>query len=182
MAHVQDPRHPTGVSGSRDGSTYRARRRKAAAALELRHQHCTWEQICETLGYPNPRAAIVAVEQALADGLNTEESKEFMRMLAGRKMEELLFSVWGKATDSENPEHLHAVGKARELLMDHAKLMGYVSPAELAIYNPLEREIEELVGKISTKDMPEIEQGDIFEMEENSEGVYEPVPVSPEEF
>lgn len=181
MAHVQDPSHPTGVSGAREGDTYRARNRKAAAALKLRQQHKSWEEVAETLGYSSPRYAIMAVEKALEDGLNTQESKEFMRMLASKKLEELIYVVWTKATDPESPEQLNAVGKARELIMDYAKMNGFMAPQELAIYNPLDREIEELVGKMITKDMPDIEQGDIFEMEPDDDGVFATV-VSPDEF
>lgn len=179
MAHTQDPTHPTGVSGDREGATYRARNRKAHAALEMRRKHIGWEEIAEVLGYSSPRYAIMAVEKALEEGLDTTESKEFMRMLASKKLEDLIFSVWGKATDTESPEHLLAVGKARELIMDYAKLNGFMAPQELAIYNPLDREIEELVGKMVTKDMPDVDQGDIFEMEADDEGVY---VASPEEF
>ena len=180
MAIQQNSSHPTGVTGERGSALVVARDRKAEAALEMRHRHIGWEEIAETLGYPTPRHALIAVEKALQKGLQAEESKEFMRMLAGKKLEELLFSVWNKATDTEHPEHLQAVAKARELVGDHAKLFGYIAPTEVSIYNPSQREIDDFIGGLLAEKMPQVEEGDIFEMEETEPGVYE--PPKPEEF
>lgn len=146
--------------------------RKADAALALRQKHVSWQDIAEQLGYPSPRHAIVAVERALAAGLDDSESKDFMRMLAGKKLEELIYSAWQKATDDEHPEHLQAIGKVRELIADHAKLFGYVAPMEVSIYNPSQREIDEFVGTLMKDKVPQLEQGDIFEMEEDEDGVF----------
>jgi hypothetical protein len=176
MGIEQDPSHPTGVSGDRTAALYTARNRKAEAALEMRHRHIGWDEIAETLGYPTPRHALVAVEKALQNGLRTDESKQFMRELASKKLEELIYAVWAKATNDEHPEQLTAVGKARELIADHAKLHGYVAPTEVSIYNPSQREIDDFVGELMKERVPQLEQGDIFEMEENDEGVFEKLP------
>lgn len=177
MPMKQDSTHPTGVSGDqRNGALAHARDRKADAALELRHKHLSWDEIAETLGYPTPRHALIAVEKALQRGLHADESKEFMRMLAGKKLEELLFAVWHKATDTEREDQAVFVTKAREIIADHAKMFGYIAPTEVAIYNPLEKEIEQLVGQFVARGAPEITAGDIFEMEENPEGVFEKIP------
>lgn len=182
MAIQQDSTHPAGVSGERSGSLTAAQYRKADAALAMRQQQCSWTEVAETLGYPTPRHALIAVEKALQRGLQADESKEFMRRLAGQKLEELLYSVWAKATDSEREDQAVFVRTAREIIADHAKLLGYISPTEVSIYNPLESEIEQLVGKFIAKDAPEIETGDIFEMETDDDGVYRAKIPTPDDF
>lgn len=181
MAIQQDSTHPAGVSGPRSGNLTAAQYRKADAALALRQRQASWSDIAEELGYPTPRHAYLAVEKALIRGLQADESKEFMRRLAGQKLEELLYAVWAKATDDEREDQAVFVRAAREIIADHAKLLGYISPTEVSIYNPLESEIEQLVGKFIAKDAPEIEGGDIFEMEANDDGVFEKLP-GPDDF
>jgi hypothetical protein len=182
MAIQQNSTHPAGVSGDRTGALTTAQYRKADAALALRQKQVSWAEVAETLGYPTPRHALIAVEKALQRGLQADESKEFMRMLAGQKLEELLYAVWDKATDQEREDQAVFVRSAREILADHAKLLGYLSPAEVSIYNPLESEIEQLVGKFIAKGAPEIETGDIFEMEPDDDGVYREKLPSPDDF
>src|SRR5690349_11612351 len=106
MSIQQDSSHPSGVSGGpRDGVQLAvARDRKADAALSLRRDHVGWEEIAETLGYPTPRHALLAVEQALQRNLATDESKEFMRHLAGRWLQDLLYPMMVTARDDESPE------------------------------------------------------------------------------
>lgn len=181
MAIQQDSTHPAGVSGERGQALTHAQYRKADAALGLRQKQLSWPEIAETLGYPTPRHALIAVEKALQRGLQADESKEFMRMLAGKKLEELLYAVWDKATDTEREDQHIFVTKAREIIADHAKLLGYISPTEVSIYNPMEHEIEQLVGKFIAKGAPEMETGDIFEMEANEDGVFEHIP-GPDDF
>lgn len=192
---VQDATHPTGVStdGDGDSGVHRARQRKAMAALALRRDNYTWQRIAETLGFPTPRAALVAVEGALEAGLATDESQEFMRRMAGEHLQILLAGVMRKARDPEHPEHLAAVSKAREIVMDHAKLMGYLAPQEVAIYTPLASEIQQFVGDIIKSRQPDsLTEDDIFadepplELEQGSDGTYgmpeEEHPVSIEDF
>ena len=176
MAIMQDSTHPTGVSTTdpRGGSSVaRARDRKANAALVLRRDGYSWSDIAKHLGFPTPRAALVAVETALEKGYFADETQEFMRRLAGQKLEILLFSVMRKAKDPDHPDHLAAVKEARMVVMDHAKLMGYLSPQEVAIYTPMAKEIEEFVGTILKDRQPEtLEESDIFELTEQDDGSY----------
>lgn len=176
MAIEQDSSDPTGVSGKKSTELERARMRKANSALELRRKSTSWEEIAETLGYPTPRAALVAVERALEAGLSTDESQDFMRQMAGRKLDELLYTIWDKATDAEHPDNLSAVTKARELVLDHAKLFGYIAPTEVAIHNPMAAEIEAFVGKVLADRKPPVEEDDILEDEvvlhEQTPGVF----------
>lgn len=177
MTLMQDKSDPTGViDTSERGSSagVRARERKAHAALELKKAGESWDTIAEVLGFPTARAALVAVEKTLESGIMSPESQEFMRRLAGSRLEEWLFALRDKTRDGEHPDQLAAIAKSREVLETHMKLFGYAAPAEVAIYNPLESEVTEFVAAITRakEGGKKLIESDIFETEADEEGVY----------
>lgn len=164
---TQDSTDPTGVSDDspRGGSNVaRARDRKAAAALELKRSGASWDDICEVLGYPTPRAALVATEQALEKQLATPETRDYMRTIASGRLDRLLQGVWKKAIDDDpkNTEHLAAVREARGLIADYRKLHGLDAPAEYVVHSPTLAEIEQWVSRMSAGEVT-VEEDDIFE-------------------
>ena len=166
MTLQQDSSHPTGVSDDTprgNSDVARARERKANAAIALKDRGYTWEQIAESLGYPTARQALVATELALESHLKTEESRAFMRQTAGRRYERLLRGVWPKAIDPQNPDHLQAVDRVRQIMKDHADLYGYVAPKQAVVTNPTAAQIESFVAQLLHLDQPTVEEDDIFE-------------------
>lgn len=167
----QDSTDPTGVrvperkAGGPPPEAVRARERKANAALQMKMAGADWADIAEVLGYPTARQALVAVERALEVGLKTEQSQAMMRSMAGKRLERLLRSCWPKAIDPENPEHLVALTKAREIIDRHAKLYGLDAPTEVVVHSPSMRELEQWVAKVSASQLPQVEEFDIFEGE-----------------
>lgn len=171
MVIQQDSSDPTGVRGSNptDRTLGRARERKANAALALALAGAEWSQIALATGYPTARAAKVAVERALEKQLDTDpNAKAKMRLMASKRLERLLMSVWPKANDAEHPEHLLANTKARELVAQWTKLHGLDAPAEVFIHNPTNDMIEEWVAKIVTHALPAVEEDDIIDLDEDS--------------
>lgn len=172
----QDPEHPTGVShdgaGNQNSQITRARDRKANAAIQLRIAGASWDEIAQSLGFPTPRAALVATERALEKELKTEENQAQMRSLAGKRLERLLRGVWTKAIDPSHPEHLLAVDKARQLVDRHAKLYGLDAPTEVVVSNPAQQELEQWVATVINETKPALEEADIFDAEvvEDEEG------------
>lgn len=171
MAHHQDSTHPTGVNGPVGGhvdhsAVSRSRSRKANAALQMRLGNATWDEIAQALGYPTPRAALVATERALEKELANPEDREKLRKMAGARLERLIRSVWTKAIDPANPEHLVAVGKARDLIDRHAKLYGLDAPTEVVVHNPTQAELEAWVAKVTAVVIPSVDEADIFDIEE----------------
>lgn len=166
--HKQDPNEPSGISddSEKGGSMVsRARNRKANAALQLRIAGASWSEIAESLGYPTPRAALVATEKALEKELKTEESQTAMRSLAGKRLERILRGVWSKAIDPKNPEHLLAADKARLLIDRHAKLYGLDAPTEVVVSNPSQVELERWVATVVQAQQPGLDEADIFDAE-----------------
>lgn len=166
--HTQDPNDPSGVSDDspKGGSgVARARNRKANAAIQLRIAGASWAEVAEALGYPTPRAALVATERALENELRTEENKANMRSMAGKRLERMLRGVWSKAIDPDNPEHLLAVDKARLIIDRHAKLYGLDAPTEVVVTNPAQQELEQWVSEVIKSKAPQLDEADIFDAE-----------------
>lgn len=166
----QDSTDPTGVNGPRGSlpdtsSVTRSRNRKANAALQMRLGNATWDEIASALGYPTARTALVAVERALEKELSNPEDREKMRKMAGARLERLIRSVWTKAIDPANPEHLVAVGKARDLIDRHAKLYGLDAPQEIVVHSPTQAELEAWVARVASGAIPAVEEADIFDVE-----------------
>lgn len=169
----QDSSEPTGIRGKPGGhetpgnSVNRARNRKANAAVQLRLAGASWAEIAASLGYPTPRAALVATEKALERQLltTTEEDRKKMRALANARLERLLRSCWAQAVDPEHPEHLTALTKARDLIADHRKLYGLDAPTEVIVHAPTQTELEAWVARVVTQGGPMVEELDFLDGE-----------------
>jgi anti-sigma factor RsiW len=161
----QDSSDPTGVNdeGKPGTKVTRARDRKAAAALQMRLSGAEWEDIAQVLGYPTPRAALVAYESAMEKQLETPESREELRRLARLRYERLLRGIWAKAIDPKDPEHLAAATKAKEIISQITRLEGSEAPQEVAIYSPSASELETWVAEQVNRTVPQLEEADIFE-------------------
>lgn len=165
----QDSEHPTGVAtepGEKENSPgiLRARDRKANAALQLKIAGAEWHEIAEVVGYPTARSALVAVEKALEKELR-QHSQPQLRALAGRRLERLLRASWPKAVNPEHEEHLPAMARAQSIVMDHAKLFGYVAPQEHVVHTPTMSELDAWVTRVVKHEVPELEEGNIFDAE-----------------
>lgn len=163
----QDSTSETGITDNtpRGNSTVaRAKDRKANAALQMRIEaNASWDEIAEGLGYPTPRAAMVAVERALEKEMKSEESKKHLRALASKRLDQLLGSVWTKATTPTHPEHLQAADRAHKMLDRWIKLHGLDAPQEFIVNSPSQEELERWVATVVTASVPQLEEPDIFE-------------------
>jgi hypothetical protein len=123
---------------------------RSHAAVALRIAGATYADIAQTLGYQTPVRAAAAVEMALA-GTVSDESREGMRVLEGQRLEGLLRSVWGKATNEQNPDQMVAVRTALSIIDRHARLFGLDAPQEMVVYTPAAQEIEAWVAQMAHK-------------------------------
>src|SRR6478752_3527954 len=162
--HEHDSSGPTGIKGKTSGGTgapgnsvARARNRKANAALQLAMAGATWDDIALSLGYPTARTARVAVERALEKQLASEDDREKMRKMASAQLNRLMRGAWSKAIDPDNPEHLLALTKCRELIADHRKLYGLDAPVEVVVHNPTQSELEAWVAMVANANVPQVE-------------------------
>lgn len=166
MTLTHDPDAPGGIATTSprgDSGAVSARQRKAEAAIQLLRQGETWDTVAKTLGYPDGDTARAWTERALADGLFTVESQEFLRQVAGAKLEALLNAVYDDALDPEAPDQLPKHAAARATLKDHVELMGYGAPKQYVVNSPTAAQIEALVAAVHAADTVDIEEEDIFE-------------------
>lgn len=176
---AQDSTHPTGVAGETPGrgvpgnAVSWSRNRKAAAAIELRIMGATWTEICATLGYPTPRAALVAVEKALVRELDVVD-REQLRMLVGARLERMLRAVYAKATDPDHPEQMTAQARSLANIDRYIRLFGLDAPAEVVIHTPTAKEIQDWVGRTAAAQLPAVVEADIIDadvIEDDDESV-----------
>jgi hypothetical protein len=137
------------------------RQRRAQAAVALKVAGATYVEIADTLGYANAAQVVVAVEQELARSLTTTD-REQLREVNGRRLERLLRSVWGKAIDAENPEHLAAVRTGRELIDRYCRLYGLDAPTEIVVHSPTTAELERWVAAVAASSGPGLVEYDVL--------------------
>jgi len=123
--------------------------RTGAAALALRLAGAGYDEVADALGMVSAEAARVAAEQTLAHrAWQDSTGREKMRQENSARLERLLRSVWTKATNPADPEHLPAVRAARELIDRHCKLWGLDAPSEIVVHAPTQSEIESWVAGV----------------------------------
>lgn len=124
-------------------------KRKAEAAIALRVAGTDYAEIARIVGYSNGEAAARAVEAELGRMTGPEERRAH-RTLASARLETLLASVWPKASNDSDPEHLAAVRTSRDLIDRLIRLHGLDAPTEIVVHNPTEAELSAWVGRLLT--------------------------------
>lgn len=138
------------------------RKEDAVLGLILSRPRISWGEVAQAFGYPTPRAAQTAFEVAWQRRVrNDEQTKEFLREMASAQIDNLMGTLAGKAMNPDHPEHLAAVGRARELIADQRKLFGLDAPSEINVgVTPSAQELENWVNKM--KGQRQLEESDIF--------------------
>lgn len=129
-----------------------ARNKEKRAALTLRLAGASYAEIADAVGYASAADARNAVVAELASYEATDDERKQLRREEAARVERLMRSVWGKATDPNNPEHLSAVKIALQLVERHGRIYGVDMPQEVVIYNPTASEIDEWVATIIQQD------------------------------
>jgi hypothetical protein len=125
--------------------------RAAMAALALRLAGAGYDEIADALGLPTALNAREQVETALeARAWDNAAGRDKLRNEQTARLERLLRSVWGKATNPDDAEHLPAVKVARELIDRLIRLHGLDAPTEVVVHNPTAAEIDTWVAGIIT--------------------------------
>jgi hypothetical protein len=129
--------------------------RMGAAAVQLRVNGTSYEDIAMTLGLSSPRAALTLVSRELAQqGEGMEEERDELRRVEAARLDELLVSVMAKATDPECSEHLPAVRTAVTIIDRRIKLYGLDAPTEITVHTPTATELDNWVASMVAHSMP----------------------------
>lgn len=143
---------------------------KAATALRLRG--APYVEIAATLELASASEARALVERYLGANCGTPASREQERAESAARIDSLLRSVWRKAHQPTNPEHLPAVRTALALIDRRIRLMGSDAPAEVVLYQPTAMEMDAWVTSIiaATTVTAEVEEDDILSADIVEEG------------
>lgn len=109
---------------------------RALACVALRLAGASYSAIAEIQDLANPAQARQVVEEALAASVNEQKDIEKMRALTSLRLERLLQSVWGPATDATNREHLNYSRTALAIVDRLSKLHGADAPQRLEVSTP----------------------------------------------
>lgn len=143
------------MAGSRDGT------RAGAAAVELRVSGASFADIAVTLALSSATEALRLVERELGTHLSSDDI-EIARAEASERILGLLSSLWDKANDSGDPEHLPAARMALALVDRHIRLHGLDKPAQIEVYTPLASEVDRVLAQIVTATMPTVVEADVI--------------------
>lgn len=159
MAYAQPAPVPddNALAHANDDLGRKDRHSRQEAAVALRIAGATYADIARMLDYASPSLARQAVERCLATTVGTE-SREQLRFIEARRLERLLRSLWHKATDEKNEEHLAAVRTAIAVIDRHARLYGLDAPQEMVVYTPAATELEAWVSKMAKQVRGELPQ------------------------
>lgn len=123
-------------------------RHGSRAATGLRLAGASWDEIAETLDFDSAAEARRAVMADLAVLGGDADGRSALRDVEGERLNRLLRSVWVKALDPQNPEHLQAVRTAVSLIDRRAKLYGLDAPDEIIVRTPTTAEIDRWVAEV----------------------------------
>lgn len=124
--------------------------RQGAAATALRLAGAPFADIAEALGLASGDHARQMVISDLAARVSGEE-RAVLRAEEAARLERLLRSVWGKATNPEHPEHLPAAKVALAIVDRHTRLHGLDAPHEIVVHTPTMAEIDAWVGAMNAQ-------------------------------
>lgn len=128
-----------------DGARYGS---AGPAVVALRFNGASFAEIAQACGLASAGKAHQMFLDELARADIPTDDKDLMRAEAAAQIRSLLTSVWGKAHDPADPEHLVAVDKARGLIDRHVKLFGLDAPTEVVVHTPAAAEIDAWVAAV----------------------------------
>lgn len=97
---------------------------KAQSAVALCVAGASWADIARVLSYSTPTQARLAVERALSAASNSPENIEHMRIVQDKRLKRLLQSVYGKAVNPDDKDHLAYNARALAIIDRIGKLHG----------------------------------------------------------
>ena len=109
---------------------------RAMACVALRLAGASYAAIAEVQELASPAIARQVVEEALAASVDEQKDIPKMRALTSLRLERLLQSIWGPATDATNKEHLNYARTALALVDRISKLHGTDAPQRLEVSTP----------------------------------------------
>jgi hypothetical protein len=109
---------------------------RALACVALRLAGASYSAIADIHELGSPAIARQVVEEALAASVDEQRDIPKMRALTSLRLERLLQSVWGPATDAKDKDHLNYSRTALAIVDRLSKLHGTDAPQRLEVSTP----------------------------------------------
>lgn len=106
---------------------------KAEAAVALLVYGASYTEIKNRLNYSSAYRARMACERALAASADSEEDRDKMRILIGKRLNRLLASHMAKAVDITDPQQLAYSARVLAIIDRQAKLYGVDAPTQIQV-------------------------------------------------
>lgn len=136
---------------------------RARAVVGLRVRGASWVEVVRVLQLRDVQQAKELFEEGLAgDDLASADERRTHRVTEQQRIMSLLNSVWDKANDPTDPEHLPAARTALQLIDRHSKLLGLDAPTEVVVHNPTQTEIDAwVVSVLQANAVQQVEEADV---------------------
>lgn len=105
----------------------------AEAAVAMFVWGANYTEIRNKLGYSSARHARIAIERALAASAESDEGRDKMRAVIGKRLNRLLGSHMSKALDPKEPQQLAYSARVLAIIDRQAKLYGVDAPTQIQI-------------------------------------------------
>lgn len=142
---------------------------KALAVVTLKMAGATFADIARELEYESPQTARLAYERILAETVDEDVDLPRARALQNARMSRLLQSLWRRATNDKDPDHLAYNRQALDVIRSMNKMNAYDLPTQVDVkITPTMAAIEawaaDFAARLTGEDEIVIE-ADIFEIE-----------------
>ena len=135
----------------------------AEAAARMALACAPYTEIARVCGYHSPASARSAVMRIIAAGHDDTDDYRAMRMMESQRLMGLLRSVWDRATDKKDPDHLAYNRQAAVLIGQHAKLHGLDAPQAVQFITPEHDVFEQVVARTAEAlTAGTVQEADIF--------------------
>lgn len=108
---------------------------RAMAAVALRLGGAGYKTIALQLGYASERRVRDVIERALAESVDNAEDTAHMRQVQHARLERMLTSVWTRANDPKDPDHLAYSARALAIIDRENKMLGLDMPTEVTLHH-----------------------------------------------
>lgn len=141
---------------------------RAMAAVALRLGGAGLDTIAAQLGYASPRRVRDVIERALAESVDNSEDKTEMRRVQHARLERMLTSVWTRANNPKDPDHLAYSARALAIIDRENRMLGLDMPTEVTMHHiPELGEVREWVNGMAARlsQTPQVVEAEILEIE-----------------
>jgi len=141
---------------------------RAMAAVALRLGGAGYATIAAQLGYASERRVRDVIERALAASVDDTEDTQRLRKIQHARLERMLTSVWTRANNPKDPDHLAYSARALAILDRENKMLGIDLPTQVAVHHipelgEVQAWVDGMVGRI--KGAPQVVEAEILEIE-----------------